>query len=275
MSDETKPAAGEGQAAVAEPTNPQGVGANGQQPPEAAQTEPSLAERLDRLEKQNQDLLKGMNAAQREASDARNEALFWQQRTQSLAGVAQPPRDEEAEAFAAWQESPFDMAAHKRYQEIHDRNLQSRMLQQVGFVQQRLMEMPRAQEILGEANTERASAILNAELQRPKTLEEAALLKRYHEGKLADWLTEDQKAREWRAKNAALTGPNGMAPAGHRVPGQPGTKATVVIPWAEWAAANATAKNELRKKFADPTMDYRITDVPEAILKRGFDPMKE
>jgi hypothetical protein len=101
------------------------------------------------------------------------------------------------------------------------------------------------------------------------TPDEIALVRLKRTGKLDSWIAEDQKAREWRAKNAALAGPSAFGQPGGRVtPGAPATGRIVEIPFEEWASQSEETKAALRKQFNDPAVEYRFTNAP-----RHFDPM--
>lgn len=272
---ETKPGApATDQAAVAPATKPEGAAAEGaaQPSPETAATV-SRAE-FEQLRQQNEAILRGMNDAQRRAAQAESERDIYQRQAQAAAGVVPERLDPEAEAWKEFQET-LSADSLKKYQQIHDENLLGRAQRSFTAQQSALQALPRAQEILGEGNPDRAAAILAEELRRPKTLDEAAILRKYRDGKLAEWAAEDQKAKEWRAKQAALTGPMGMAGNGRTVPGMNGVPPKrVVIPWAEWSAAGDAAKAEVRKDFNNPNVEYAFSDVPEG-LKGRFDPTRD
>lgn len=267
---ETKPdAESPGQAALAAAAKPDGAApeANGQPP--ANGSEPSNVVPKEQYEAS----VRAMNEAQRRAAEAEARASLYERMTQAAAGV-QPANDPLAAAEQEWEANPYDPAAAKKVMSLREERLRQQMRNELLFTQRQLQSLPRAQEILGVDNVEQAAQLLNEELQRPKTLEEAALLRKHREGKLAEWVAEDQKAREMRAKHAALSGPNGMVPGGRSVPGSPGSTRKVVIPWQEWAAANESTKAAIRKDFDNPLVEYAFADVPEN-LKARFDPRRD
>lgn len=270
---ETKPGADpQGQAAPATPATPEtgAEGANAQ--PSAAGTEPSNVVPKEQYEA----AVRAMNEKMREAAEARAQADFYQRISQAAAGVNRQADDPLAAAEQEWDSNPYDPSVAKKVMALREQRLRQEMRNEFLQSQHAMQALPRAQEILGVANPEQAAQMLTEELRRPKTLDEAAILRKYREGKLHEWAAEDQKAREYRAKQALLSGPNGMGPGGRVTPGTGGApQRRVVISWPEWAAANEDAKNALRKDLNNPNVEYAFSDVPEAVRKRGFDPMKE
>lgn len=263
---ETKPpVADPGQAAPDAPANPpQDAGATGQQPPAGAPASVSREE-FETLRKQNEDILRGMNAAQRDAADLRAERDLYQRQAQAAAGVL-PARDPEAAAWDRFQSSgSFDDL--KTYQDLREQRLAQNIRASVLSEQRLMSSMPVARDMLGVADDAAAARQLQG-VHQTLTPEELAVVHLRRQGKLNDWIAEEQKAKERRAREAGLSGPAGFGSPGRSVPGMPGNgKEIVEFPFTEWAQLTPEAKARFR---SDPKTDFVVTGAP-----RHFDPNKD
>lgn len=208
-----------------EDTNPEGREEGGGEASEQS-VQPSLEERLAAIEKKNQDLLRGMNDAQRTAAQVVAERDHYQRMAQAASGQLQQQTDPEAAAEAQYrailEEDGFvsdrALAARDQLTEARltkrDRNLMHQILE----AQRINAELPQAQAMIQAADVQSASQQLAA-VKNSLTPTELAKIALDRQGTLGDYYQSQQQEKEAAAKQAEALQSLQTTPGGRVVPG--------------------------------------------------------